>query len=215
MSGNPELPGFLGQLAPLLDHYGYLAIAVVVGLEGFGVPLPGQTILVVAAVYAGAGKLNIVAVALIGIVAATMGDNIGYLIGRAGGRRLLMRFGRYLFITPERLEKGEEFFERHGGKVVAVARFFDGLRQVNGIIAGSVGMPWPKFLLFNAVGATLWVGLWTGLGYVAGTHIVTVYEEVHRYQRYILGLAALVVIALIIRHVLARRKRTGQESTQE
>ena len=112
----PQLPGVLGSLAPLLERYGYLAVVGLVFVEGFGLPAPGQTILVVAGVYAGAGHLDIVFVALCGFFAATIGDNIGYLIGKAGGRRLVRRFGRYIFLTPERLDKAETFFARHGGE---------------------------------------------------------------------------------------------------
>jgi len=200
----PPLPGVLGDLAPLLDHYGYLAIALIVLVEGFGLPAPGQTIIVVGAVYAGAGRLDIALVALIGILAATTGDSIGYWIGRAGGRRLVLKFGKYVLLTPQRLDKGEQFYAGHGGKIVMFARFADGLRQVNGVIAGSIGMAWPRFLTFNAIGATLWVGTWAGLGYLAGTRIVEVYEDIHRYQWIVLAAVALVV-AVVIGRKLANR----------
>jgi membrane protein DedA with SNARE-associated domain len=194
----PQLPGVLGSLAPILGHYGYLAVVGIVFIEGFGLLAPGQTILVVAGVYAGAGQLNIVLVALLGFLAATLGDNVGYLIGKVGGRRLVLRYGRYVFLTAERLEKAEKFFARHGGKIVSVARFIDGLRQVNGIVAGLAKMPWWRFLTFNAIGAALWVGLWTTLGYVAGDHIPAIYEQIKRYQTYLLialGVVALAAIA--------------------
>lgn len=200
----PPLPGVLGDLAPLLDHYGYLAIALVVLVEGFGLPAPGQTIILVGAVYAGAGRLDIALVAVIAILAATTGDSIGYWIGRIGGRRLVLRFGRYVLLTPERLDRGERFYSGHGGKIVAFARFVDGLRQVNGVIAGSIGMAWPRFLLFNAIGAVLWVGTWAGLGYLAGTRIVEVYDEIHRYQWVVLGAVALVVLVLVGRKLVRR-----------
>jgi membrane protein DedA with SNARE-associated domain len=99
MSAPPPLPGALGALAPLLDHYGYLAVAGLITLEDFGVPVPGETVLIAAAVYTGAGQMNIIAVGLIAVAAAVIGDNIGYAIGYFGGRRLVERFGRYLLIT--------------------------------------------------------------------------------------------------------------------
>jgi len=145
MSTPPPLPGALGALAPLLNHYGYLAVAGLITLEDFGVPVPGETVLIAAAVYAGAGQLNIIVLALIAVAAAVIGDNIGYAIGRFGGRRLVERFGRYLLITPQRLDTAERFFGRHGGKVVTIARFVEGLRQANGIIAGITGMRWRRF----------------------------------------------------------------------
>ncbi|MFE2063342.1 DedA family protein [Streptomyces sp. NPDC059467] len=201
----PPLPGPLAHLAPLLTHYGYWAVGAVVLLEDFGVPAPGETILIAAGIYAGAGQLNIAAVAAIAFTAAVVGDNIGYLIGHTGGRAFVHRWGRYVFITPERFQKAEEFFSRHGGKIVVVARFVEGLRQVNGIIAGTSGMHWRRFLVFNAIGAALWVGLWASLAYVAGTHITAIYDEISRYQLYALIALAALVAALVLRHVLRRR----------
>src|ERR1700682_4103153 len=105
-SGVPQhLPGVLRALEPALDQYGYLAVAAFVLLEDFGVPVPGETILILGAVYAGTGRLNVVLVGLIGLIAAVVGDNIGFLIGHLGGRPLVERYGRYLLITPERLER--------------------------------------------------------------------------------------------------------------
>jgi membrane protein DedA with SNARE-associated domain len=188
----PVLPGFLGSLAPLLDHYGYLAVGALVLVEDFGIPAPGETVLVAAAIYAGAGKLNIVAVAVIGFAAAVLGDNIGFAIGHFGGRRL---------------DTAERFFTRHGGKVVTIARFVEGLRQTNGIIAGITGMPWRRFLAFNALGAALWVGLWVSLGDLAGTHITTIYYTAHRYELYLLIAVAVFLVAVIARQLLHRRSR--------
>jgi membrane protein DedA with SNARE-associated domain len=206
VSAHP-LPGLLAHLAPLLDHYGYLAVAGFVALEDFGIPVPGETILVAAAVYAGAGRLNIWAVAVIAIVAAIIGDNIGYAIGRFGGRALVLRLGRYVRLTSERLDKAEGFFRRYGGIVVTVARFIEGLRQANGIVAGISRMPWPKFLAFNALGATLWAGSWSLIGYLAGDHITAIYNAVTRYGLYLLIALGAGVAALIIRAVVRRRRR--------
>lgn len=204
----PPLPGPLAGLAPLLGHYGYWAIGAVIFVEDFGVPAPGETILIAAGIYAGAGQLNIVAVAALAFTAAVLGDNVGYLIGRYGGRAFVHRWGRYVFLTPERFHKAEEFFTRHGGKVVTFARFVEGLRQVNGIIAGTSGMPWRRFLAFNALGAALWVALWATLAYQAGTHITAIYDEIARYQLYAaIGLGVLVA-ALLARYLLRRRRRT-------
>jgi membrane protein DedA with SNARE-associated domain len=200
----PKLPGLLASLAPVLDHYGYLAVAGLVFLEDFGVPVPGETILIAAAVYAGAHRLNVVAVGLIALGAAVLGDNVGYAIGYFGGHRLVLRFGRYVFLTKERLDKAEGFFRRHGGKVVTVARFIEGLRQANGIIAGITEMYWPKFVVFNAVGATLWVGVWLTVGYAAGSHINAVYRVLNHY---LLVAVAVLVAAAIARFGVRRLRR--------
>ena len=202
----PTLPGVLHALEPTLNQYGYLAVAGLVLLEDFGVPVPGETTLVLAAVYAGAGRLNIVAVAVIGFVAAVAGDNIGFAIGHFGGRRLVERYGRYVLITPERLGKATGFFRRHGGKVVVVARFIEGLRQANGIIAGISGMHWATFIAFNALGAALWVAVWTSVGYFSGSHINAIYHTATRYSTY-LALAAGALILVYIAHRLITRAR--------
>ncbi|MGV4988423.1 DedA family protein [Streptomyces sp. NRAIS4] len=202
----PPLPGPLAHLAPLLGHYGYWAVGAVVLVEDFGVPAPGETILLAAGVYAGAGRLNVVAVAAIAFAAAVIGDNIGYLIGRTGGRACVHRWGRYVFLTPKRFEAAEAFFGRHGGKIVTVARFIEGLRQANGIIAGTTGMHWRRFLAFNVLGAALWVGLWTALAYQVGSHITTVYDEVSRYQLYVLIAVAALIATFAAWHVVRRRR---------
>ena len=202
-----HLPGALHALEPTLDHFGYLAVAGVVFLEDFGVPVPGETILILAAVYAGTGRLNIFLVALVGFCGAVLGDNVGFAIGHLGGRRLVLRYGRYVFITPERLDRATEFFERHGGKIIVVARFIEGLRQANGIVAGITGMHWRRFLLFNAIGAALWVGVWTTLGYVSGNHIDAIYAAAIRYSTYLLIAFALLIVVYVARRL---RRRAGE-----
>ncbi|GAA4604217.1 hypothetical protein GCM10023195_14300 [Actinoallomurus liliacearum] len=206
----PPLPGPLAHLAPVLDRYGYAAVGVLIFVEDFGVPAPGETILIASSVYAGAGRLNIVLIGVIAVAAAVAGDNVGYLIGRTGGSALVHRWGKYVLLTPERLRRAEHFFVHHGGKVVTIARFVEGLRQANGILAGITGMPWPRFLAFNLLGAVLWVGMWTGLGYAAGTHIASISQQLFRYQIYLFaGLAAVLLARLLYHWYRRRRRRTG------
>jgi membrane protein DedA with SNARE-associated domain len=211
MSASP-LPGFLAGLAPLLDKYGYFAVGGLILVEDFGVPSPGETILIAASVYAGAGRFNIVAVGLIAVLAAIVGDNIGYAIGRFGGHALVLRFGRYVFVTRERLDKAEKFFSRHGGEIVVVARFIEGLRQLNGIIAGIAEMPWPRFLAYNALGATLWVGAWSAAGYLAGNHIGVIYATATRYSLYLLIALVVLLAAWVVRAVWRRRRAPVREA---
>jgi membrane protein DedA with SNARE-associated domain len=201
-----HLPGALHTLEPTLDHFGYLAVTGLVLLEDFGVPVPGETVLILAAVYAGTGRLSIVLVALLGFCGAVLGDNLGFALGHFGGRRLALRYGRYVFLTPERLDKATLFFDRHGGKVIVIARFVEGLRQANGIIAGMSGMPWRRFLVFNAIGAALWVGTWTALGYLSGSHINTIYDAAARYSTYLLAALAVLLAAYIARRLVRRRR---------
>jgi membrane protein DedA with SNARE-associated domain len=207
-----QLPGVLHTLEPTLNHHGYLAVFGLVLLEDFGVPVPGETILILAAVYAGAGRLSLPLVALLGFAGAVVGDNIGFGIGHFGGRALVERYGRYIFLTPERIDKATGFFERHGGKIIVIARFVEGLRQANGIIAGITGIHWLKFLIFNMIGAALWVGVWVVVGYFSGSHITTIYNTVTRYSTYFGIAVGLLILAWIARRVWrwrARRRAQG------
>ncbi len=206
-SSPPPLPGFLNALASPLQHYGIWVIGLLILLEDFGVPAPGETVLIAGAIYAGAGRLNVVAVGVVGFVAAVIGDNIGFAIGHFGGRALALRWGRYVFLTEERLNKAELFFHRHGGKVIVIARFVEGLRQANGIMAGIAGMHWRRFLAFNALGAALWVGTWVSLGYFAGQHIATIYHYITVYSYY--ALIAAIVETLVKPQGLRRVSRAA------
>ncbi|GAA0536095.1 DedA family protein [Paractinoplanes ferrugineus] len=212
MPPSPDLPGFLHGVAPILDRWGYLSVAATIGVESFGVPAPGQTFMVAAAIYAGAGRLNIFAVAAIAFVAAVLGDNVGYWIGVRGGRKAVHRWGKYVFLTPERLARAEGFFARRGSRIVVIARFIDGLRQFNGVIAGITAMPWRTFLIYNTIGAAIWVGWWTGIAYALGTHLVEIIEHAHRYKWWAIAAVTLAVIAYVtlhLRHIRRRRARTA------
>jgi membrane protein DedA with SNARE-associated domain len=199
----------LAGLAPLLDRYGYAAVAALVTLESVGVPVPGETVLIAAAVYAASGQLNIVVVALVAVAAAVVGDNIGYAIGRFCGRVFALRYGRYVLLSEHRLSSAERFFDRYGGAVVTVARFVEGLRQLNGLIAGTTGMPWRRFLAFNALGAGLWVGAWTSLGDLVGSHLAAIYQHIARSEVLVLGALCVVLAALFGWRLLRRRSSGG------
>ena len=212
----PEhLPGVLHSLEPTLNHFGYLAVTGLVLIEDFGVPVPGETVLILGAVYAGTGRLNIVLVALLGFCGALLGDNIGFAIGHFGGRQLAERYGRYIFLTPERLDKATAFFDRHGGKIIVVARFIEGLRQANGVIAGTTGMRWPRFLIFNAIGAALWVLVWTSVGYFSGNHIDTIYNNATHDDTYLAIAIAALLLAYIARRVLRVSRTRPVESASD
>lgn len=154
-----DLQHSLAKIQPLLDRYGYAAIFTAVLVEGVGIPAPGQTLLMAGAVTAAAGRLHLGLVITIGLLAAVLGNSLGYLLGRCGGRALLSRVG----INQGHLQKIESFYRHYGGNVVLFGRFVDGLRQLNGIVAGLLEMPWWTFTAFNILGAALWTGLW-GLG---------------------------------------------------
>ena len=163
-----EIPGmapYIKIAAPYIRQYGYWAIFLSIFLEDFGLPLPGETVLIICSLFAILGNLNLAYVGILGFLGAVLGDNTGYAIGYFGGRRIALKWGKYVFLTEKRLHKFENFFSVHGGKIVTVARFIQGLRQFNGIIAGISEMKWKRFLLFNLTGAGLWVGLWIGLAF--------------------------------------------------
>jgi membrane protein DedA with SNARE-associated domain len=157
-------------LTQFLALYGYFAVAVFVGLESLGIPLPGESILIAAALYAGSThRLNIVAVAAVAAVAAVVGDNIGYAIGRRGGMRLLKRYGHYVRLTEPRLTVGLYLFQRHGGKVVFFGRFVSVLRTYAAFLAGASRMSWRRFVVANTAGGVIWAAVCAIGAYALGS----------------------------------------------
>lgn len=184
--------GVLAQ--PVLDQYGYLAVFGAVAVEGFGIPAPGQTLLMAGALLAAHGSMSIEWLLLWVIVAAVLGNSLGYLLGRWGGRLVLGKVG----VSEARLLWVESKFNRYGGSVVVVGRFVDGLRQLNGIVAGALEMPWWKFTFFNALGAVAWAALW-GLGvYFLDKDIKTLFAVFHRLEPYLIVASLLALVALLI-----------------
>lgn len=155
-------------IGPYLEEYGYPVLFVVVLVESFGVPAPGQTLLVMAALLAAAGHFNLWVVLIVVFVAAVIGDCIGWFLGHRGGRRLILRYGRWVGLNRRRFRRLHRYFHSYSGWFVTFARFVDVARQINGLLAGSVKMPFPRFLLFNVIGATLWVSLWGFGSYYVG-----------------------------------------------
>jgi membrane protein DedA with SNARE-associated domain len=189
----------------LTDHIGYPLLFVLVGAESSGVPVPGETALIAAAVLASRpnASLTLPAVIATAAVAAIVGDNIGYLIGRHGGRRLLERPGRFARQRAKVLEVGEPFFERHGPKAVFLGRWILGLRVWASWLAGITHMPWRSFLMYNALGGISWAVTIGVLAYVAGSGIEALIRDVGA------GAAVLVVVAAATLYLLNRRRRSG------
>ena len=150
----------LHLIEPWLKSYGAFAIFLIIYFESFGAPVPGETAVIAAALLASQGELSIVAVFIAVLAGAILGYSTGYLIGRYGGRRVLERFGPYIKLTPERLTAIESRFHRGGAWLVMFARFLPLLRQLNGVLAGSLAMPWHLFFAANATGAVLWTSLY-------------------------------------------------------
>jgi membrane protein DedA with SNARE-associated domain len=207
LASGPHLPGFLNGVAGVLDSYGIWAIGLLLLLENIGVPVvPGEFAMIAGAIYAGAGRLNVVEVGVISLVAAFAGAEIGYAIGRLAEREVVLRYGKYVFLREHHLDRAERAMDRYGGAVVLIARYIVGLRELNGIISGVAGMRRIEFAVFNAIGATAWVATWVTLGYVAGDHIETIYHDISRYSLYVLLAMAVVVAAYVARRLLRRRR---------
>src|SRR5271165_3147171 len=152
-------------------HYGYWAVAALLLLEGAGLPLPGETILVLASFLAySEHELQLPWVIVVGIVATTAGGELGFALGRHGGRPLIERYRHVFSIRAESVERGERLFDRYGAATVFLARFLFGMRVLASLLAGALHMSWRKFSLFNFLGAAVWVSLMCGAGYSFGRH---------------------------------------------
>src|SRR5262249_2307515 len=151
---------FLYDSLQLIEHYmllyGYWAVFFGVMLENAGLPVPGETILLVAGYFSFAGIFRAPVVMLVAATGAVVGDNIGFAIGHYFGRGFLLRVGRFFFLTPKRIEHMENYFAKHGNKTILVARFITGLRVFAALLAGASKMPWRVFVIYNVLGAILW-----------------------------------------------------------
>lgn len=174
--------------------HGPVAAGAIIFLESFGAPLPGESLLILSGTLAARGEISLIALLVWAWCGAVLGDSVGFLVGRTLGRTLILHHGRRFGLTHERFAKVESVFTRYGPIAVVFARFFDILRQLNGLVAGTAGMPFPRFLLFNVIGGFLWVGTW-GLGawYFAG-HVSSISDLAHRLGPW--GIAAAVATAL-------------------
>lgn len=177
----------------LIHHYGAGALFVSLTLETVGLPLPGESALILASTLAGAGKISIWAVVIAAWAGAVLGDNIAYFIGRRYGRAVVTRYGARVGITESRYAKVEAAFARFGPLMVIAARFVVLLRQMNGLVAGTAGMHWLTFALSNVVGAALWVGFWATLAFQFG-HAADVLPFIGRH----IGLVASTLVLLVL-----------------
>ncbi len=184
------LEHYLAVAEPWLQSYGYWALFILVFVEGFGIPAPGQTIIIASAMLAKQGGMDIKWVLLLAWMAAFIGDNIGYLIGRWGGKAVLLK----LPIKPVQLIRMEGFFLKYGAGIVLVARFISVLRLLNGVVAGSMGMPWKKFVFYNLVGAALWVGVWGGGSYFLSDYMAQLINWLAENEGYLIGAVIAVVV---------------------
>jgi Uncharacterized membrane-associated protein len=194
----------LETLLDLFKSYGYWIVFFGVMLENAGLPVPGETILLAAGFCASLGHFSVPMVMLIATTGAVLGDNCGYWIGHRVGRSVLLKYGRYVMLTEARFCSMEKYFASHGDKTVLVARFITGFRVFTALFAGASGMRWRTFFIFNMLGAISWAVVMTLLGFFFG-------QSWHLLEQYIKGagfiLAGVVVVAVVVYHLLKRRKR--------
>jgi membrane protein DedA with SNARE-associated domain len=201
---------FLHNSLELIEHYmllyGYWAVFFGVMLENAGVPVPGETILLIAGYYASAGHFHLALVMLVAASGAIIGDNIGFAIGHHYGRATLLRLGKYIFLTPKRFSHIENYFKSHGNKTILVARFITGLRVFAALLAGASKMPWRIFFAYNVAGAVLWSVVITLLGFLFG-HSLPLLVKWVGWSGTILLVAFLLVVIIVWR---VRKHRKGR-----
>ncbi len=196
-----------------LDHWlstlGYIAVALFVGVEGIGIPLPGETMLITAAVFAAEGNLSIVGVIAAAAAGAVIGNFIGFGVGWFGGYPLLRRFGKYVRLNEPQVKVGRYIFMRYGSKVVFVGRFVSILRTYLAFLAGANRMPWPKFLLAITAGAIVWATVYGVGAYALGSQISHLSLPVE------IAFIALAVLAIIAGIIFIRVAGRRLEATAE
>ena len=194
----------------LVATYGYWAVALFVGAESIGVPLPGETILIVAAVYAGhTHRLSVWVLFVVAAAAAIVGDNIGFWIGDKGGYRLLRRYGHYVRLDESKLKIGRYLFDRHGGKVVFFGRFVSILRTYAAFLAGTLRMHWRRFVIYNAAGGIVWAGAWTFAAYTAGNSLRKASSTINW------ALGGVAIIAIVASFFVLRRQSAKMAARAE
>jgi membrane protein DedA with SNARE-associated domain len=199
-----SMPPSTHGLAAFAASSGYLFLFLLIAVESFGIPLPGETALVTAAALAAAGRLSIVLVIAWAAAGAIVGDNAGYWIGRKGGIAFVHRYGRRVGLTDAKLDRAHEFFRRHGGKTVFIGRFIALLRSWAAALAGVAGMPYGTFTLYNAAGGVAWASLFGTLGYLFGRKLPRLERETGQAT---LALALLVTLGVVLTLVFRRVKR--------
>jgi membrane protein DedA with SNARE-associated domain len=193
----------LASLLSVTTNLGLPVIGVVVGIEALGIPLPGETAVILGGLAANQGRLSIVAVIVVAACGAIIGDNIGFTIGRKGGRALLERPGRFYDERQRMLAIGDPFFERHGPKAVFLGRWITGLRVWTSWLAGASDMRWGTFLVWNALGGTAWATSVALAAYYGGKGVEQVFSKVGLYG----GIAAVALILIGAAYLWRRRRR--------
>jgi membrane protein DedA with SNARE-associated domain len=207
----------IGQLIAGLEnfvrHYGAFAVMPILAIEAIGAPVPGESLLIFASVLAGRGEMSLPALLIFAWVGSVIGDNLGFLIGRKLGRKTVLRYGTKVGLTNERFSKIEITYVRYGSATVLFARFFSILRQLNGIVAGILGMSWWRFVLFDAVGAALWVTVWVFLPAYFSEHLAFIVTLAH-HKIVVVSFLIAVGLILVVAFFIRRMRETGGTARQ-
>lgn len=210
LSMHEHLLQWIELVRPYVDDYGYLILFLGVMLENASLPVPGETILIIASFYSHHGHLTLGYVILLATVGCILGDNISFYLGRRLGRPFILQYGRYVLITHTRLFHVEQFFERHGDKTIFIQRWITGVRVIGALVAGTTQMPWPRFLLFNCLGAVTWVTAISLMAYFFAVNLQLLITILSRSGWVLLGLLVLVGVFIYFkrRHMADRQTHT-------
>jgi undecaprenyl-diphosphatase len=200
----------------LIGSYGYLIVFLLVGIESFGIPLPGETALITASAFAALGRLDIYGVIAAAATGAILGDNAGYWVGKKGGIALIHKYGRYVRLDEKKIARMHSFFEKHGAKTVFLGRFISLLRCWAAALAGVALMPYGTFMLWNALGGITWAGIFGTLGYIFGKNLPRLEHYLGQASMAAALLAALVVgLAVLARWFSANRARISESLSEK
>ncbi|MGZ4732470.1 MAG: DedA family protein [Terriglobales bacterium] len=201
----------LDLLRNAVVQYGYWAVGAALLLENAGIPVPGETILLLASFLAySEHDLRLPWIIVVATVAATLGDNLGFALGFYGGRPLLLRYQSLFRIKGATIHRGEDLFAKYGAVTVFFARFVFGMRIIAGPMAGVLRMPWRRFLVFNFLGAAVWVSVISSVGYLFGRHWNRLEEGLKR-----LDIIALFIVLLVAAYLWWRNRKRGPAGSGE
>ena len=185
------MPGSLHHLHHLIARYGYAVVALFVGAEGVGLPLPGETAMLTAAALAARGHLSIVGVIVAASIGVVIGGSLGYWIGQTAGQVVVVRYGKWIGVTPARLEQTQQFFARYGARAVLVGRFVPIVRILASIVAGISNMPFARFSIYNAIAGVVWSVIFGLLGFEFGHNLPVLEDRLGE-----IGIAAAIVVGV-------------------
>ena len=207
----------LGQLVAGLEgfvrHYGAFAAMPILAIEAVGAPVPGESLLIFASVLAGRGEISLPALIASAWLGSVAGDNLGYLIGRKLGRATVLRYGAKVGLTAERFSAIEGTYIRYGYATVLFARFFSILRQLNGVLAGMLGMSWWRFALLDAIGAALWVMVWVFAPAYFSEHLDVIVALTH-HTKVVVSVLVAAGLTLVLGYFIRRLRVAGWNTRQ-